>query len=134
MAFPQDFPEFSKVKIKRIRAQRALFQEFINIFQQSDLTELPLIVERQAVVVGENKEHSRMPRRSFVVFEILKRPGHAEVQAQPNVAIGAHEQMFAMATTRFEATPFQSAREFSLCNIFQDISVPHIDVVDPLMQ
>ena len=98
-AFPQDFSEFRELDLKCVRAECALLQKSINIFQQSDLTELPLIVERQAMVVGENKKHSCMPRRSFVVSEILQRPGHAEVQSQPELAISAHKQMFAMTPT-----------------------------------
>jgi hypothetical protein len=100
--FRQYFSEFCEIDIQRIRAQGALFQKFIDISKQADLAKLTLIVERQTMVVGENKLHSYMPRRLFVVFEILKRSGHAEVQSQPEVAIRAHEQMFAMPPTRFE--------------------------------
>jgi hypothetical protein len=101
-AFRQDFSEFREIDIQRIWAQCAPFQKSIDIFQQADLAELTLIVERKTMIVRENKDHSRMPRRLFVVFEILKRPGHAEVQPQPKLAIGADEQMFAMPATRFK--------------------------------
>jgi hypothetical protein len=111
--FPHYFFEFAKVDLKRIRAQCALFQKFIDISNQADLTELTLIVERQTMVVGENKDHSGMPRRLFFVFEILKRPGHAEMQPQPELAIGADKQMFAMTPTRSEAPPFQPAPKLS---------------------
>ena len=56
--------------------------------------------------IGENKEHSRMVRRLLLMLEISKRAGHAEMQSQPEVAIGAHKQMFAVAATRFEAAFF----------------------------
>src|SRR5262245_5768725 len=75
-----------------------------------------------------------MPRRLFVVFEILKRAGHAEVQAQPKLVIGAYKQMFAVTSTRFETAAFQPTCKLSCSDVFQDIRVPHIDVTNPLMQ
>jgi hypothetical protein len=56
------------------------------------------------------------------------------MQPQPELAIGAHKQMFAMPPTRFEAPPFQSTRKLSRCDVFQNVSVPHVDVINPLMQ
>ena len=47
-----------------------------------------------------------MFRRPLLTLEILQRAGHAEMQSQPEVAIGAHKQMFAVAATRFEAAFF----------------------------
>ena len=77
---------------------------------------------------------TRMPRGLFVVFEVLQRASHAEVQAQPELAIGAYKQMFAMTPTRFEAAPFQSARKLKRSSLFQDVCVTHINIVDTLMQ
>jgi hypothetical protein len=67
-----------------------------------------LIVERQPAVIRETKNHSRSFRRYFVVVEVFKRPGHAEMQSQPELITGAHKQMFAVSVTVFEAAPFQS--------------------------
>jgi hypothetical protein len=131
---PKDFSEFCKIDLKRIRAQCPLFQKRIDTFQQPNLAKLALIIERETMLVAENKEHSNMPWRMFVIFEILKRPGHAKVQSHPELAIGAHKQMFAMTATRFETTSLQSARELSSCDIFQNVRVPHLNVVDPLVQ
>jgi hypothetical protein len=39
-----------------------------------------------------------------------------------------------MTATRFEAAAFQSTRKLSRCDIFQNVCVPYVDVVDPLMQ
>jgi hypothetical protein len=39
-----------------------------------------------------------------------------------------------MAATRFEAAAFQSTRKLSRCDVFQNVCVSHVDVVDPLMQ
>ena len=76
-----------------------------------------------------------MPRRLLLMLlEIVKRTGHAEMQSQPEVSIGAHEQMFAMAATSFEAESFQSAHQFTRGNAFQNIPASHIDADDPLVQ
>src|SRR5947208_1945830 len=56
------------------------------------------------------------------------------MQSQPEVAIGAHKQMFAVSTTRFEAASFQSARQLIHRNAFQHVCAPHIDTSDPLVQ
>jgi len=42
--------------------------------------------------------------------------------------------MFSMTTTRFEAAGFQSARQLTRGNTFQDVRAPHVDTDDPLMQ
>src|SRR5581483_1894017 len=86
------------------------------------------------MVIGENKEHSRMPRRLSVSFKILERPRHTEVQSQPELIISAYKQMFAMTATRFEAAAFQSSCKLSRRDVFQNICVPHVDIGDPLMQ
>src|SRR5213080_3081525 len=56
------------------------------------------------------------------------------MQSQPEVAIGAHKQMFAVSTTRFEAASFQSARPLIHRNAFQNVCAPHIDTADPPVQ
>src|SRR5437879_13581112 len=104
--FSEDLFELRETDVERVRTQCALFQEFIEIFHQSDLAKLALILECEAVGIGENKEHSRMVRRLLLMLEISKRAGHAEMQSQPKVSIGAHKQMFAVAATRFEAAFF----------------------------
>jgi hypothetical protein len=55
------------------------------------------------------------------------------VQSQPELAIGANKKVFAMTSTRFEAAAFQSTRELCRCHVFQNIRVPHGDIVNPLM-
>ena len=121
--------------VERVRAEAAFFQELIDILQQSDLAKLALIFECEAMAIGERKKHSRMPRRLLLMLlEIVKRTGHAEMQSQPEVPIGAHEQMFAVATTRFEAAAFQSARQLTPGDAFQHVCAPHIDTADPLVQ
>src|SRR5205814_3612516 len=119
--------ELRETDVERVRTQCAFFQEFIDILKQSDLAKLALILECEAMRIGESKEHSRMLRRLPLTLEILERTGHAEMQSQPQVAIGAHEQMFAVATTRFEAVSFQSARQLTRGNTFQDVRAPHVD-------
>src|SRR5439155_8381290 len=126
--------ELREIDTERVRAQCALFQEFIDILQQSDLAKLALILECEAIGIGENKEHSRMLRRLLVMLKILKRASHTEMQSQPEVAIGAHKQMFAVSTTRFEAASFQSARQLIHRNAFQNVCAPHIDTADPPVQ
>src|SRR5436190_2908464 len=99
--------EFRKIDIERIRAEYALFKKFIHIFDESDFAKLALIVEGEAIVVGESKEHSCMRRCLSLLLEIMKRTSHAEMQSQPDIAIGVHEQMLAMTATGFETAPFQ---------------------------
>jgi hypothetical protein len=97
--FSEDLFELRECDVERVRAERAFLQEFIDIFQQADLAKLALILECEAMGIGENKEHPRMPRRLLLVLEIVKRAGHAEVQSQPEFAIGPYKQMFAMTPT-----------------------------------
>ena len=56
------------------------------------------------------------------------------MQSQPELITGAHKQMFAVPATVFEAAPFQSTRQLTRGNAFQNIRVPHFDIGDPLMQ
>src|SRR5206468_5077796 len=65
--FTQNFSEFPGTEIKCIRSQFVLLQKFVDISEQSDLSKLALIVERQTMVVGKNKQHSRISRGLFVV-------------------------------------------------------------------
>ena len=85
-------------------------------------------------MVGEDKDYSGMTRCLFVILEVIKRAGHAEMESQPNFSIGAHKEVFAMTAARFEEAAFQSARKRWRRDVFQDVFVPHVDVVDPLMQ
>src|SRR6266436_9104009 len=61
--FSEDLFELRETDVDGVRAQFTLFQEFIDIFQQSDLTEFALILQCEAMRTGENKEDSRMLRR-----------------------------------------------------------------------
>lgn len=100
--------ELRETNCERVRAKAACLQKLIHILDQFDLAEFPLIVERQPAVTREMKNHSRSFGRYLVVFEVLKRAGHAEVQSQPELITGAHEQMFAVSETIFEAALFES--------------------------
>ncbi len=104
----EQFLQIRKIDIKGIWPERAHFQKLIDILDQSDLAELALIVEGEPVISGKNEQHARVRRRFLFVFEVTQRAGHAEMQAQPNIAIGAHEQMLAMTATGFETAPFQA--------------------------
>src|SRR2546423_10086750 len=84
--------------------------------------------------INESKEHSGMLRRPLVTFEILKRAGHAEMQSQPKISITADKQMFAMSAAGFETASFQSPCQLTLRDTLQNIRVPHIDIVNALMQ
>src|SRR5439155_5605473 len=117
-AFLENRSELREIDTERVRAQCALFQEFIDILQQSDLAKLALVLECEAMGIGESKEHSRMFRRLLLILEIVKRTGHPEMQPQPQVMIYAHEQVFAVATTRFEAASFQSPCQLTSRNAF----------------
>ena len=75
-----------------------------------------------------------MPRRILLVLEAQKRTGHAEMQSQPEVSIGAHEKMFAVAAAGFEAVSFQSPCKLPRRNAFQHVRAPHIDAGDSLVQ
>ena len=56
------------------------------------------------------------------------------MQAQPDIAIGAHEQMLAMTATGFETAPFQPVCKLTRSDALQNISAQYIDVSDALMQ
>src|SRR5436309_4641299 len=111
--FCKDFSELPKTDVKRVRAQGALFQKIVYIFDQPNLAEFALILECEAVRIGEDKEHSRMPRRLLLMLEIPERAGHAEMQSQPQVSVGTHEEMFAVAASRFKSAFLQFARELT---------------------
>src|SRR5438094_499753 len=130
----KDLRQSREADVERVRAQCAFLQKFMDIFQQSDLAKLALILECEAMRIGENKEHSRMFRRLLLMLEIPERAGHAEMQAQPELITGAHEQMLAVPVTVFEAASFQSTYQLTRGNAFQNISVSHIDADDPLVQ
>jgi hypothetical protein len=100
--------ELREANVERVGAKAACLQKFIHILDQLDLAEFPLIVECQPAVIHETKNYSRSFRRHFVMVEVLKRAGHAEVQSQPELITCAHKQMFAVSVTAFEAAPFQS--------------------------
>src|SRR6266540_7433438 len=111
--FSEDLSEFREADVERIRTEATFPQVFIYVRDQPDLAEFALILECKAVGIGENKEHSRMParrslgrgwsRRLLLIFGITQRAGHAEMQSQPEISIGAHKQMFAVAAAGFEA-------------------------------
>jgi hypothetical protein len=132
--FSQDLFELPEADVERVPTEATFPQVFIYILGQSNLAEFALILECEAMRINESKEHSGMLRRSLVTLEILKRAGHAEMQAEPEVIIDAHKQMFAMATTRFEAPSLQSPCQFTRRNAFQDVRAPHVDAGDPLVQ
>src|SRR6266498_3042659 len=112
----QELSELRQADVERVRTKATFPQVFIYILNQADLAEFALILECEAMGVGENEEHSRMParrslgrgwsRRLLLIFGITQRAGHAEMQSQPEISIGAHKQMFAVAATRFEAASF----------------------------
>jgi hypothetical protein len=57
------FFKFREIDIERVWPEHALFQKLIHILDQSDLAKLAFIIESEPIVVGENKEHSRVPAR-----------------------------------------------------------------------
>src|SRR5260370_25869924 len=75
--FSKDLFELPESNVERVQAQCVLFQEFIDILQQSDLAELALILECALMGIIENKEHSRMPPRLLLMLTIRKRASHA---------------------------------------------------------
>src|SRR6266542_5966633 len=133
----QQLSESREADVERVRAEATFPQVFIYILDQPDLAEFALILECKAMGVGENEEHSRMParrslgrgwsRRLLLIFGITQRAGHAEMQSQPEISIGAHEQMFAVAAAGFEAGSFQSPCKLPRRNAFQHVRAPHID-------
>src|SRR4029077_16838293 len=54
--FPEDFSELPESDVERVRAQGALFQKIVYIFDQPDLAEFALILKCEAVRIGEDKE------------------------------------------------------------------------------
>src|SRR5437763_16816256 len=86
------------------------------------------------MVVGEDKDYSGMTRCLFVILEVIKRAGHAEMESQPNLSIGAHKEVFAMTAARFEEAAFQSARKLWCRDLFQAVCLPDVEVVHRLMQ
>ena len=72
--------ELRRDNSERVGTKAASLQKFIDILDQLDLAKFSLIVERQPAVIRETKNHSRSFRRFFVVLEVLKRAGHAEMQ------------------------------------------------------
>src|SRR5207248_1842777 len=132
--FSEDLFELRESNVERVRTQRALLQKFIDIGNQSDLTEFPLIIESEPVMLLEFEQHSCVMRRCFPIFEIIQRTGHAEVQPQPQVSVSADKQMFAVAATRFEVASFQSGRQLTRRNALQNMRASHIDTGDPLAQ
>ena len=70
--FSEDLLELRAADVERVRAEAALFQEFIDIFQQPYLAKLALVLECEAMSIGENKEHSCMLRYLLLMFEIVK--------------------------------------------------------------
>jgi len=140
----QELSELRQADVERVRTKATFPQVFIYILNQADLAEFALILECEAMRIGENEEHSRMParrslgrgwsRRLLLIFGITQRAGHAEMQSQPKVAIGAHEKMFAVTTAGFEGASFQSPFELTRRNAFQHVRAPHIDSGDSLVQ
>lgn len=53
--FSEDLFELRETDVERVRAQCALFQEFIDTFQQSDLAKLALILECEAMGMAKTK-------------------------------------------------------------------------------
>src|SRR5438132_950575 len=130
----QELAELREADVERVRTEATFPQVFIYILNQADLAEFALILECKAVGIRENKEHSRMPRRILLVLEAQKRTGHAEMQSQPEVSIGTHEKMFAVAAAGFEAVSFQSPCKLPRRNAFQHVRAPHIDAGESLVQ
>jgi len=132
--FSKNCLELRETNFERVRAEAAFLQKFSHILDQLDLAKLPLIVEREPAVVREIKKDSRSFRRCFVVVEVLKRAGHAEMQSQPQLITSAHKQMFAVPVTGFEPVPFESTCQLTRGNAFQNIRVAHFDIGNPLAQ
>jgi len=70
--FSEDLFELRETDVEHVRTQCALFQEFIDILQQSDFAKLALILECEAMAIGENKKHSRMPGFRLLTLQVLK--------------------------------------------------------------
>src|ERR1051326_3767430 len=126
--------ELCDIETERVRANIAFFQKTIDIPDQTDLAEHALIVEREPMTFSKNEYDACVTRRFFFIFEVLQKTSHSKVQPQPDIAVGPHKEIFAVAASGFETQPFEFARELTRGDIFQHISVPHIDVDDALMQ
>lgn len=53
--FSKDLFKLRETDVERVRAQCPLFQEFTDVFEQSDLAKLALILECEAMGIEENK-------------------------------------------------------------------------------
>ena len=126
--------ELREANVKRVGTKAAFLQKFIDVLYQFDLAKFALIIEHQPAVIRETENHSRSFRRYFVVVEVFKRPGHAEMESQPELITGAHKQMFAVSMTAFEATFVQSPFQPTRGNALQNICITNVDTGDPLMQ
>src|SRR6266513_1367080 len=84
--FRERLLESSKIDIDRIWSEGALFQEFSDLVDQSNLAKLALIVEGEPVVFCENEQQPRVRRCFFLALKVTQRAGHAEMRAQPDVA------------------------------------------------
>src|SRR6266567_6741791 len=132
--FSEDLSEFREADVERVRTQATFPQVFAYILDQSDLAEFALILECEGMRISENKDNARVPWRLFFAFEVAQRASHPEMQSQPEISIGAYEQMFAVAAAGFEAASFQSPCKPPRRNAFQHVRAPHIDADDPLVQ
>src|SRR6266545_8054779 len=59
----QELSELRQADIERVQTKATFPQVFIYILNQADLAEFALILECEAMRIGENEEHSRMPAR-----------------------------------------------------------------------
>jgi hypothetical protein len=134
MVLANDLFELQKADLERVSTQGAFLQKFINISEQTDFAEFALIVECESAVICEAEKDACIARRVLVIFEVMQRRGHAEMQSQPEISIDADKQMFAMSPTGYEAASFQPSRQLTRRDTFQNIRVSHIDIDDPLVQ
>src|SRR6478736_6313364 len=80
--FSENCLEVRKANFARVGSKSACLQKFGHVAYQADLPKLALIVEREPPVIRETKNDSRSFRCFFIVLEVVKRTGHAEMQAQ----------------------------------------------------
>ena len=97
--FSENISELRETDVERVWAESAFVEKFVHILDQPDFPELALIIESQAPIIGKSKKHSRLHRRRSIPLQILQRAGHAEMQSQPKIAVGADKEMFAVAAT-----------------------------------
>ena len=128
----KDVFESVESNLERVWAHCACSQKLIDIFEQPNLPELARIIERQPAIFLEPEKHSGVRRRLFVGLQVLKRGSHAEMQSKPEITAGTHEQMFAVAATRFETASFQLARQLTGRNAFEHVRALYIHTDDPL--